>query len=295
MQGVQLCHSLSVNLELTNPGIKDYGKKYDDEIGIYGSWYMSEKYDGIRAFWTGKELRTRSMRKFTCVPSWFIKKLPRGIPLDGEIIVPNKPFQYFSSLSITKEEDPKWKEVEYKVFDMPIPNVSFEERLNRLRKIKGIDLVEFIKLKNIKADFKKVNEYFRKVVEKGGEGVILIKADSHYLPKRVKHCLKYKKEMSGEAEVIGYCEGFGKYYQKLGKFKCKIPKTGKTFYCGTGLSDELRNMYHFDKTVCYLIDDDKPHLKAPRIGDIITFNCMEILPSGIPRMSVFKGIRTDIT
>ncbi len=47
-------------------------------------WWMTEKYDGMRLYWTGKELYTRHGTKVKAPESW-IKQMPFGIPLDGEI------------------------------------------------------------------------------------------------------------------------------------------------------------------------------------------------------------------
>lgn len=285
---------LSYSLPVCNKPDTEFFKK--NTLG--GSWYCSEKYDGIRALWTGKELITRSWRRFTYVPLWFIKQLPVGTPLDGELYIPGVAFSYFSSLAVTKETsavNDKWKKVKFLVFDMPIKNVSFEKRLAMLRKQrfrgKQVEIVQFLFFKKIMNEFNKVNDFFQEVLQKGGEGVMLIKADSHYESKRTKNSLKYKKEHTGEAEVIELCEGIGKYYKKLGKLKCRLPN-GRTFYCGTGFKDAEREMYHFDRTVCEFIDDDTDTIKIPRVGDTITYSCMEIIEkTGIPRMSVYKGLR----
>ena len=56
-------------------------KTYDDSKDVVG-WVMSEKLDGIRGFWTGKELLTRGGVKLT-PPKWFIKNYP-PFAIDGE-------------------------------------------------------------------------------------------------------------------------------------------------------------------------------------------------------------------
>ena len=48
-------------------------------------WLASEKLDGIRCIWTGEHLLTRQGKKFNFVPEWFMKFLPEGLPLDGEL------------------------------------------------------------------------------------------------------------------------------------------------------------------------------------------------------------------
>ena len=225
---------------------------------------------------------------------WFIQLFPRGVPLDGELYIPDVPFSSFSSLSVTKrteDVDKKWEKVQYLIFDMPLKDYSFEQRLGMMKAFKlrrdNLKVIEFKRIKNIDKDFKEVNDFFDSIIEKGGEGVMLIKGCSHYISKRSRESLKYKKEYQGEAEVIQLCEGQGKYYQKLGKLKCKLPN-GKIFYCGTGFSDAERNMYQFDKTLCINIDKE---IKVPKVGDKILYTCMEIIEkTGVPRMSVYKGI-----
>jgi DNA ligase-1 len=46
-------------------------------------WLMTEKYDGMRLYWTGKEFLTRQGKKVRA-PEFFTKNLPK-IALDGEL------------------------------------------------------------------------------------------------------------------------------------------------------------------------------------------------------------------
>ena len=46
-------------------------------------WWLSEKLDGVRAFWNGKEFVSRAGNVFDA-PSWFTKALPDHA-LDGEL------------------------------------------------------------------------------------------------------------------------------------------------------------------------------------------------------------------
>lgn len=287
----QLSKSLSIN---SNPD-----QTYFNENNLKGQWYMSEKFDGIRAIWTGKKLITRALREFRWVPEWFIDLLPDNFPLDGEIYVPNEPFGYFSSLSIqTKSEiaEEKWKKVKYLIFDTPQENIYFDKRLELLKKQKFPDFVKLIKFEkiDIQKEFNLVNKMFNDLMKKDKEGVMLIKADSNYeFGKRSKFSLKYKKIESGEAKVIGLCEGTGKYKNFLGKLKCQL-HNGKIFHCGTGFDDNQRKSYNFNENEVTITPFDENTI-CPRIGDIITYNCMEIIKkTNVPRMSVFKGIRVDL-
>ncbi len=293
IKGPMLSHNLDIN--------KNPTKEYFQKNKLGGSWYMSEKFDGIRAIWTGSQLLTRSLRPFTYVPIWFIKQLPMGKVLDGEIYIPDVAFSYFSSLSVTKQcenVDSKWKKVKYLIFDYPIKNMNFEKRFHILKNIrfkgKQVELIKFDKLNEIQKEFDKINKKFEEVTEAGGEGVMLIRSNSQYESKRSRNSLKYKKEYTGEAVVTDLKEGLGKYRGMLGKLHCVLPN-GKRFFCGTGFSDVERKMYHFDKTVCEMIEDDTDSIKIPRIGDTISYSCMEIIDkTGVPRMSVYRGLRPTI-
>lgn len=287
--GPMLSHTIDIN--------KNPTREYFQENKLGGSWYMSEKIDGIRAIWTGSQLLTRSLRPFTYVPIWFIKQLPTGKSLDGEIYIPEVAFSYFSSLSVTKNSqivDDKWKKVKYLIFDHPVKNINFEKRLHILKNIKfkgkQVELVKFEKLNDIQKEFEKINKKFEDIVKNHGEGLMLIRSNSQYESKRSRNSLKYKKEYTGEAVVIDLKEGLGKYNGMLGKIQCRLPN-GKRFFCGTGFSDIERKMYHFNKTVCEFIEEDKDFIKIPRVGDTISYSCMEIIEkTGIPRMSVYRGV-----
>ncbi len=57
-------------------------KHYEPGQNING-WLMSEKLDGVRAYWNGRQLLSRSGKSFA-VPNWFIKNFP-PFELDGEL------------------------------------------------------------------------------------------------------------------------------------------------------------------------------------------------------------------
>ena len=53
-----------------------------DDVDPSGFW-ISEKYDGVRAYWDGAQLLTRAGNRIAA-PDWFIAPLPREA-LDGEL------------------------------------------------------------------------------------------------------------------------------------------------------------------------------------------------------------------
>lgn len=56
--------------------------KWEDDFDVTG-WWMSEKLDGVRAYWDGERFLSRLANHFHA-PDWFIEHLPSH-PLDGEL------------------------------------------------------------------------------------------------------------------------------------------------------------------------------------------------------------------
>lgn len=57
-------------------------KKWEKDIDPTG-WLMSEKMDGVRAFWTGTSIYSRNKNRFWA-PDFFTKNFPK-CQLDGEL------------------------------------------------------------------------------------------------------------------------------------------------------------------------------------------------------------------
>ncbi len=101
-------------------------------------WYMSEKYDGMRAVWdglgpeyTGPRPWARSGDGATGLwsrygnvihaPDWWTAGLPRGVILDGELLAQGPGGTWKNSVSICRSHDAgdRWEDVRYLVFDAP--------------------------------------------------------------------------------------------------------------------------------------------------------------------------------
>ena len=88
--------------------------QWDEKIDIKG-WLMSEKLDGIRGYWTGKEMVSRAGNPFH-VPEWFTRNFP-SIPLDGELWTGRGQFSELVSIVRRKGADTDWEIVRYFIFD----------------------------------------------------------------------------------------------------------------------------------------------------------------------------------
>ena len=115
--------------------------------------------------------------------------------------------------------------------------------------------------------FRNADRELTKIIELGGEGLMLRRYGSMYEGKRSKSLLKVKEFHDMEVKIVGYTEGTGKYKGKLGSYAC-VHKGGIKFNCGSGLTDEDR---------------------ASRldVGIFITVKYFELSKDGVPRFPVF--------
>jgi DNA ligase-1 len=151
-------------------------------------WWASEKFDGVRAIWTGSRLVTRHGKNLN-PPAWFIAGLPTGIRLDGELWMGRGTFDALRSTIQRKGSD--WAGVRYMVFDLADVG-SFEERDDNLVFIplpKHCKKVAHHELKG----HDHLDEMEKNIVNAGGEGVVIRRPGSEYRPGRSADTIKVKR------------------------------------------------------------------------------------------------------
>lgn len=227
-------------------------------------WWMSEKYDGYRAIWTGTQFVTRNYLPIV-TPQFFIDKMPKDICLDGELWCGKNNFEacgLFRRKHITESD---WKNVEYLVFDIVLLDVPFERRMQVLKDLQSTNLYKFSVVEHIKVEtMEQVDEYLKQVLSQNGEGLMFREPNSLYEPKRSKTLLKMKIFNDLECEIIGYNMGQGKYTNKLGSFVCKYKDV---VFNVSGVTDDVRDTY----------------LTTHPIGTVITIKYNDFTKSNIPR------------
>ena len=88
---------------------------------------ISEKLDGFRAIWDGKEFRSKNGNVFVSPPG-FRSKMPKGMVLDGEMWAGRDQLKRVSQILRTKNwesakaHEDAWLEMSYMVFDSPSLN-----------------------------------------------------------------------------------------------------------------------------------------------------------------------------
>jgi DNA ligase 1 len=239
-------------------------------------WWISEKLDGVRAYWDGKRFLSRLGNVFYA-PEWFVKDLPSDSTLDGELFGGRKLFQ--STVGIVKSQDQsdRWKKLVYKVFDIPSEGAKpFEQRMAQLNKMfpnGSHPYVEVVEQTLCKGK-EQVDKELERVQNLGGEGLMLRQKGSKYVGSRSSTLLKVKGFEDEEALVIGYIDGKGKFAGMVGSLQCQLAN-GKKFNVGSGLSDA-------------------DHAKPPKIGSVITVRYQELTDGGIPRFPTYLGVRIDV-
>ncbi|MCF6204898.1 MAG: DNA ligase [Methylococcaceae bacterium] len=239
-------------------------KTYKGKIDL-SQYLVSEKLDGVRAYWDGKKLISKQGNEYIA-PVWFTKDFPDQA-LDGELWLGRGLFQSLLSIvSKTHPVDEEWSKVEYAVFDLPDKKLPFTERLKILRQLIPISkkpyltLIHQYKLKDKHA----LNDDLNRIIAAGGEGLMLHRKDSLYQAGRNNNILKVKPYQDAEAIVIAHIPGKGKFLGMLGSLFVTT-SDGIKFRIGTGFSNKERR-------------------SPPSIGSLITYTYHGKTDRGIPNI-----------
>jgi DNA ligase-1 len=247
--------------------------KYQPGQDVTG-WYISEKLDGVRAWWNGHELLSRKGNRFAA-PVWFTQGFP-PFELDGELWIGRGRFEEAASITSRAEPHDGWKRLSYEIFEVPNAPGDLDARLRRLHDylanhpVARIHIIPQLRC----AGMAELQARLAQVEAAGGEGLVLRNPVAPYETGRSDNALKVKSYDDMEAEVIGYRAGKGKYAGLVGSLRVRIDGD-REFYIGSGLSDQLR-------------------LKPPPLGSLITFKYYGLTERGIPRFASFLRVREVI-
>ncbi len=247
--------------------------KYYSGIPIRDYW-VSEKLDGVRAYWDGQEFISRQGYRMNA-PAWFTAHFPPET-LDGELWIGRGQFALVSGIVRQHTPNLAWQKVRYMVFDMPDMPGTFTQRLNAMKNLSArvhSNYLQWIPQFQV-ADSEELMQWLHHTVENGGEGLILHRGDSFYRAERNDDLLKLKTYEDEEATVIAYVPGQGKYQHLLGALW--VENSDKIrFKIGGGFTDEQRK-------------------NPPPIGSIITYQYVGKTKNHIPRFARFLRIRSDL-
>ncbi|NVM87789.1 DNA ligase-1 [Variovorax sp. SG517] len=235
-------------------------------------YWVSEKYDGVRAYWDGRQLWTRGGERIVA-PAWFTAPLPKQ-PLDGELWAGRGRFSH--AVSTARNQTPNdvaWHEMRFMAFDLPTQPGDFTARLAALRKLLPVtDAPWVVPVPQERATtHEALQALLDKTVKMGGEGLMLHRGASLYKGERGNDLLKVKPYEDAEARVIEHLPGKGRHSSRLGALVVETPE-GKRFRLGTGLTDAERE-------------------NPPAIGTWVTYRYNGLTAKGLPRFARFMRVR----
>ena len=233
---------------------------------------VSEKFDGVRAFWDGRQLRFRGGGA-VAAPAWFLARLPRQ-PLDGELWLGHGRFDEVSALLRRGDpEDPGWHAVQYRVFELPEAPGGFGLRARDIEAV--VAAAAWPQLVAVAQrpveDVAALQRLLDEVVAAGGEGLVLHRADAPYQTGRTDALFKFKPVQDAEAVVIGHEAGHGKYAGLVGALRVRND-AGQVFLLGSGLKEAQRR-------------------QPPALGTRVTYSWRGLTVTGLPRFATLLRVR----
>lgn len=247
---------------------------YDSATVSIDQFWVSEKYDGIRGYWNGKQLLTRAGNPIQ-TPSWFTADWPPDA-LDGELWIARGRFEEVAAtVRDATPDELAWRKIRFMVFDLPAHSGTYSERRATLA-----TLVARINLPWVSAtpqwrvpDEATLHAQLDTLIAAGGEGLMLHRDTALYHVGRSQDLLKLKRYLDAEAHVVGHVPGQGKYAGMLGALEVRDAQ-GSIFRIGTGFTDHERRT-------------------PPPIGALITYRYRGLTRTGLPRFASFIRVRDE--
>ena len=241
---------------------------FDPKKHTLTDYYLSEKLDGVRAYWDGRRLQSRGGIIFTA-PQWFLDALP-SIPMDGELWISRMAFDEASGIVRRKEACDEWQKIKFMVFDLPAAKGDFSARYQKMRDLytdQGNAHWSVVEQREPPSSLRELQSMLIKLDRMGGEGFMLKSKSALYHGDRSDDLLKVKLKHDAEAKVIKHHLGKGRLETVMGSMTVEMP-SGVRFRIGSGFSDEQRK-------------------RPPPIGSNVTYKHNGFTKNGKPRFPVF--------
>ena len=248
-------------------------KRYVNE-----EYFASRKYDGWQAVWDGKgTLTTKTGKNTFPIPDSWRNVLPQGIPLAGELIIPGKQAVHVASLK--KKDSKDWDHAQFMIFDSPtLSNLPFTKRYAKLQKVFGgshppLYLVPQVKIKSVDHLY----DLYQQVISEKGEGLVLTKASSLYIPEKQSYQrVKLKGRNDTEGVIVGY------------HLNDKDPNVLKSLIVRMDSGVQTRIGIGFTNV------ERKNYKKLFPLGKLAKFSFRELTQNGQPKQSRFIAMRQDL-
>ena len=240
-------------------------------------YWVSEKYDGLRAWWDGGSLRTRQGHRIAA-PAGFTAGWP-PVAMDGELWAGRGRFEFTSStVQSLQPNDTAWRQLRFMVFDLPEQPAPFSQRWQAMRALQqnrprtARQTWEVVPQWQVR-DFAELQTQLRQRAAQGAEGLMLHAGDALHMAGRSPALIKFKPLDDAEAVVIGHVPGQGKHQGRLGALEVRND-AGQVFRIGTGFTDREREA-------------------PPAVGTRITYTHQGLTAKGLPRFARYLRVRSD--
>nr|WP_315475615.1 DNA ligase [uncultured Undibacterium sp.] len=258
----------SPNLALVLPQALSDARQLGTNITDY---LMSEKIDGVRAYWDGKQLYFRSGRLIGA-PAWFTERFPAH-PMDGELWIGRAQFERLSgAVRRQQANDEEWRQIQYCLFEYPLASGDFRQRLqdlqNTVEKLQ-IPWLRVIPQEAVKS-IEQLGTKLRQLTLQKAEGLVLHRASAEFQSGRSEFVYKLKPQHDAEAKVIAIQAGKGKYQGMMGALLLETHE-GIRFKLGTGFDDEQRK-------------------NPPHVGTFVTYRYRDLTSNGLPKFASFVRV-----
>lgn len=246
---------------------------YSEQVDVVG-WLMSEKLDGVRGYWNGRQLLSKNGNLFY-PPAEFTRDLP-DFPLEGELWGGRGSFE--QTVANVRKQQPHngWLQLKFAIFDVPQAPGGFTERIAKAEVwfANHSTAYAFIIPQIPVRDQSHLQQELQRIEGLGGEGLIVRKPDALYSAGRTTEILKVKNYQDAEAQVIAHLPGRGRNEGRLGSLLVQLDD-GTVFKIGSGFSDAER-------------------VSPVPVGAVVTFKFYGKYQSGIPKFPSFLRVRRDV-
>ena len=264
--------SIALVAEAQPPALQ-LAKVYQPGMPLDGYW-VSEKLDGVRAYWDGAQLWSKGGNRIAA-PEWFTRGYPDQA-MEGELWMGRGRFAEVSAaVRRLRPQAQEWRQIRLMLFDLPESRQPFAVRVQEMRALVAASSSYTLEVvtQTPATDHDRLMLQLDKVMARGGEGLMLHHGDSVYHAGRSDAVLKVKSYQDAEARVIGHVGGQGKFAGMLGALQVETDD-GRRFRLGTGFSDAERR-------------------DPPPIGSTVTFKYYGLTATGLPRFASFLRVRED--
>ena len=274
----QLCKHLHLELEKRTPNIQH-------------DYMVTEKVDGIYAYATystttgWSNIYSRANRELPsmlhCKELYLdtLAKPPEDCRLIMEAYIPDTKFHITNGIFNRSTGDYKANDVHFIVHDI-IPLTTPLPALTRFKAISSLQFnsprMQRAELLLVSSDIDLWKRCFDKVINAGGEGIVLKQADGLYQPgKRNSSLLKIKKNDTKDILAVRLEETIG----AKGEPNLNVVAVTKE---GVEITVRIGN-----------VAERESYIKDPSLilGKVIEVGCMEVLKDGSYREPVFKWVR----